>query len=53
MRQYFETGALPEGTICPVYETAFGLPGNGDSIIMESGDNILLEALRATANHMW
>ena len=54
MRQYFQTGTLPEvGTICPVYERVFGLPGNGSLITMELGDDILLEALRAIAKLMW
>ncbi len=54
MRQYFQTGALPEvGTICPVNERAFGLPGNERSAILEPGDDILLETLRAIASRMW
>ncbi|KAJ8062494.1 hypothetical protein OCU04_009024 [Sclerotinia nivalis] len=54
VRQYFQTGALPEvGTICSVYERAFGLPGNECSSTMETGDGILLETLRAIASSMW
>ncbi|TGO55096.1 hypothetical protein BOTNAR_0252g00160 [Botryotinia narcissicola] len=54
VRQYFQTGALPEaGTICPVYDRAFVLPGEGRSIILKYGDDILLKALRALANSMW
>lgn len=39
--------------MCLVYERAFGLPGVGESIIMEYGDDILLDALRDIANDMW
>jgi hypothetical protein len=54
VRQYFQTGALPEvGTMCSVYERPFGLPGNGCSVAMEPGDDVLLESLRAIASHMW
>ncbi|TGO09418.1 hypothetical protein BTUL_0166g00160 [Botrytis tulipae] len=54
VRQYFQTGALPEvGTICPVYDRAFGLSGKGRSTAMKYGDDILLKALRAIANNMW
>ncbi|TGO38659.1 hypothetical protein BHYA_0070g00300 [Botrytis hyacinthi] len=46
--------ALPEiGTICPVYDRAFGLSGEGRSTTMKYGDDILLKALRAIANSMW
>ncbi|KAF7858704.1 uncharacterized protein EAF02_011028 [Botrytis sinoallii] len=54
VRQYFQTGALPEiGTICPVYDRASGLSGEGRSTTMKYGDEILLKALRAIATSMW
>ncbi|KAF7920350.1 uncharacterized protein EAE98_009043 [Botrytis deweyae] len=53
VRQYFQTGALPEsGTVCPVYDRAFGLSGEGRSTTMKYSDEILLKALRAIATSM-